>query len=166
MTMSLFSSAAMKTIPTTAGSDEINHAHNTNYTFQLLMARKFSEAVSVQIMPSLVHKNLVATAEESNDVLSIGVAPKVQISRHLTINAEYYYVLPDQLGEGYYNSFAIGLDIETKGHVFQLNIGNSRGLIEKAFITETTDQWQNGDIHFGFNITRDFKLKGKKYRKN
>jgi hypothetical protein len=74
-------------------------------------------------------------------------------------------VLPDQLGEAYYNSFAIGLDIETKGHVFQLNFGNSRGLIEKAFITETTDQWSNGDIHFGFNITRDFKLKGKKYRK-
>ena len=165
LSMSFFYSAAMRTTPTSSASTEVDYARNTCYTFQLLLARKFSESVSIQIMPSLVHRNLVATAEESHDVLAIGVAPKVQISKHLTLNAEYYYVPPDQLAENYYNSFAIGIDIETKGHVFQLNLGNSRGLIEKAFIAETTDQWKNGDIHFGFNITRDFKLKGKKYRK-
>lgn len=134
-----------------------------DYTHQLLIAHKFNDRLTGQLMPSLVHRNLVETADEANDVLAIGTAARYVASKRFTFSVEYYYVLPDQLAEGYYNSLSVGIDIETKGHVFQLSFGNSRGMIEKFFIAETTGQWSEGDIHFGFNITRDFKVKGKKY---
>jgi hypothetical protein len=31
-------------------------------------------------------------------------------------------------------------------------------MIEKGFVTETSGNWLDGDIHFGFNISRVFTL--------
>ena len=83
----------------------------------------------------------------------------MKITRRLEINAEYFYVLPDQGPRDLYtNSASIGFDIETGGHVFQLHFTNSTGMFERAFISETTGEWGKGDIHFGFNISRVFTL--------
>lgn len=143
---------------------DVELKHRTFYSTQLLIAHKFSEVLSLQVMPSLVHRNLVATGSEKNDIGAVGIAPKIQLSKRVSMNLEYYHVFPDQLSDDYRNSLAVGFDIETKGHVFSLNIGNSRGLINKVFIAETTDEWSEGEIHFGFNLNRDFKLKGRRYR--
>jgi hypothetical protein len=90
----------------------------------------------------------------------------------LSFNAEYYHVLPVSIvpGEGYMlpgtkNSLAIGFDIETGGHVFQLHFTNSTGMTEKTFITETTGDFFKGDIHFGFNVSRVFTIKDKRKKK-
>ena len=71
---------------------------------------------------------------------------------------EYYYTFPNQLDPRYTNSLSIGFDIETGGHVFQLHFTNSTGMVENAFMTETTGDWLNGDIHFGFNVSRVFTV--------
>jgi hypothetical protein len=60
---------------------------------------------------------------------------------------------------GYYNPLSLGLDIETGGHVFQLHVSNAAGMNERAFITETTGQWGQGQVRFGFNLSRMFQLK-------
>jgi hypothetical protein len=61
-------------------------------------------------------------------------------------------------GEKLRNPLSLGFDIETGGHVFQLHFTNSRGMTERQFITETPGSWGNGDIHFGFNISRVFQI--------
>jgi hypothetical protein len=76
----------------------------------------------------------------------------------MAINAEYIYLLPDQLLPGFRNSLSLGFDIETGGHVFQLHFTNSTSMIEKGFITETTGDWGDGGIHFGFNVSRVFTV--------
>ena len=81
----------------------------------------------------------------------------------MTLSAEYYYALPDQIPETFNNTLSVGIELETKAHVFQFHLSNSRGMTEKFFVSETTGQWSAGDIHLGFNITRDFKVKGRKY---
>ncbi len=164
LTMTYFGSIAYKSLREEDPDRQFDDDLNLFYVHQLLIAHKFSHTFSLQVMPSLVHRNLVETNDESHDVIAIGVAPRMQLSKKWSVNVEYYYPLPDQLKEGLTESLSIGFDIETKGHVFQFSFGNSRGLIEKMFITETTGEWGEGDIHFGFNITRDFKLKGRKYR--
>jgi len=133
------------------------------YTHQLLIARRFSDRFSLQVMPSLVHRNLVEETFEKNDVFAIGTAARFVASKRLTFNVEYYYTLPDQLAPEFRNSLAIGVDIETKGHVFQITLSNSRGMIEKFFISETRGSWGDGAIHLGFNISRDFKVGGRRY---
>lgn len=129
------------------------------YSHQLLLGRKFSESFSLQLMPTLVHRNLVPTENDAHDVLALGVAVRQKLTKRLALNAEYYYNLPDQLAEDFRNSLSIGFDIETGGHVFQLHFTNSTAMIEKGFITETTGNWLDGDIHFGFNISRVFTLR-------
>jgi len=129
------------------------------YTTQLIIGRKFSNGFSFQLSPSLVHRNLVATAEEKNNVFALGFAGRVKLNKRLSINGEYIYVFPDQLAEGYHNSLSIGFDIETGGHVFQLHFTNSTSMIEKGFITETVGNWADGGVHFGFNISRVFTLR-------
>lgn len=131
------------------------------YTYQLLVGRKFSQAFSLQLMPTLVHRNLVGFNEQ-NDVFAIGLGARQKITKRVALTLEYYYVPGDQLPSDdinrYYNSLAIGFDIETGGHVFQLHFTNSTSMIHRGFITETTGNWADGDIHFGFNIARVFTI--------
>lgn len=144
--------------------EEYDLANRMSYGHQLMIARKFCDAFSAQIMPTFIHKNLVDTKAEKNDLFAIGAATRYQLSKIISFQAEYYYVLPDQLGDQFTNSLSLGFDIQTKSHVFQLHVSNSQGMIDKFFISETRQDFFEGDIYFGFNISRDFQLKGKKYK--
>jgi hypothetical protein len=133
------------------------------YTTQLILGRKFSESFSMQLSPTMVHRNLVKTNAEKNDVYALGVGSRLKLSKRVAINGEYIYLLPDQVAEGNFNSLSLGLDIETGGHVFQLHFSNSQSMIENGFVTETKGQWNTAfdGIHFGFNISRVFTIKRK-----
>ena len=158
LTMAALSTMAIKTLKPSDPTRENYFSSNLYYTFQLIMGRKFSESFSLQLSPTLVHRNLVATTEEENDVFAIGVAGRIKLSKRTSLNAEYIYVLPGQIAEQYRNSLSIGFDIETGGHVFQLHFTNSTSMIEKGFVAETVGNWADGDIHFGFNISRTFSV--------
>ncbi len=129
-----------------------------HYTHQLLIARKFTEGLSIQLSPTLVHKNIVDSTKFKNDILSLGLGVRQKLTSRTTLNLEYYYVLPNQLEEDKTNVLSVGFDIETGGHVFQLFFTNSSGPFEKAFITDTKAKWLDGDIRFGFNIARVFNF--------
>jgi len=134
-----------------------------DYHHALLIARKFGEYVSIQLMPTLVHRNLVSTQADKNTIFALGAGASVRLTPSIRANAEYYYTLPDQIVSPIgtsmpTNTFSVGLDFETGGHVFQLHLTNSRAMTEKFLIDSTTGQWGNGDIHFGFNISRVFTV--------
>jgi hypothetical protein len=133
------------------------------YTGQLLIARKFSDNFSLQLMPTIVHHNLVKGVNDPNDIFAIGIGARQKITKRTSINGEYYIVTGDKLPNTY-NSLSFGFDIETGGHVFQLHFTNSTGMTERTFISETDGRWGKGDIHFGFNIARVFVIGGKKKR--
>jgi hypothetical protein len=132
------------------------------YLVQVLVARKFGEAFSLQLMPTLIHRNFVELPEETNTTFTVGVGGRIKLSRRIAFTAEYYPVFPENDAESIYNSISFGFDIETGGHVFQLMFTNSRQMVEKGFITETDGRWGAGDVHFGFNISRVFYLGKKK----
>jgi hypothetical protein len=135
---------------------EDNFKRRVAYSHQLLLARKFSEKFSFQFMPSWIHLNLVENRVDKNDIVALGAAGRYKFSKRMALTSEYYYVLPDMQKEGTFNSLSFGLDIETGGHVFQLHLTNSLGMIEKFFIPQTLGDWTKGDIHIGFNISRVF----------
>lgn len=128
------------------------------YAHQLIIGRKFSEGFTLQLMPSVVHRNIVPTAEDAHDIYAMGAGGRVKLSKRVAVNLEYYYALPDLLPEGKTNSLSVGFDIETGGHVFQLHFTNSTHMVEKGFITENTGEWLDGGIHFGFNVSRVFTV--------
>jgi hypothetical protein len=154
----LLLSTAVETVKW-ANTDRENYfSSRLFYTTQLVIGRKFNERFSLQVSPSMVHRNLVSTLAEKNDVYSVGVAGRIKLTKRLTFNGEYIYLLPNQVADNIKNSLSIGFDIETGGHVFQLHFTNSTSMIEKGFIAETTNSWLDGGIHFGFNVSRVFTI--------
>jgi hypothetical protein len=132
------------------------------YYGQLIIGRKFSEVLSLQLVPSMVHRNLVPTGEDHNDTYAIGAGGRIKLAHRVSLNLDYYYVINKDESVDIYNPLSIGFDIETGGHVFQLHFTNAIGMNERSFITETSYNWWDGDIQFGFNISRVFHLKKKK----
>jgi Membrane bound beta barrel domain (DUF5777) len=127
------------------------------FAHQLLIAHKFNNWLSLQIMPSYVHFNLVDSSKYSNDMFAIGVGGRIKLNRRFALTGEYYYTFSGAL-PGTYNALSLGVDIETGGHVFQMFFTNSTGMTERTYIAQTTDSWNKGQIHFGFNISRIFTV--------
>jgi hypothetical protein len=131
------------------------------YTWQAMVARKFTPNLSVQVSPTVVHRNLVNAEVDENDVYAIGFAGRQKLTKRLALTLEYFYRLPNSRTSGLRDALAAGIDIETGGHVFQLHVTNSNGMVEPLFIPRTTGHFFDGDIWFGFNISRNFTLKPK-----
>ncbi|MFK5857463.1 MAG: DUF5777 family beta-barrel protein [Bacteroidota bacterium] len=159
VSVSYFGSIAINTLKISDTLFRDDFSDRLSYVNQLLIARKFSNAVSLQLSPTFIHRNLVETKADDNDVWALGAGGRFKLSNRISLNLEYYYVLSKQTAKDFHDSFTIGFDIETGGHVFQLFFTNSQGIIEQHFIPQTTGDWLKGDIHFGFNISRAFVLK-------
>ncbi len=169
ISVSAVSTVMLKTLKWEDPKRQNYYTSRLSFAHQLLIARKFSEGLSLQLIPSYIHSNLARTVTEPNDIFAMGVGGRIKLTKRLSFNVEYYHVLPISLAEGENymitgtkNSLAIGFDIETGGHVFQLHFTNSTGMTEKSFITETTGDFFKGDIHFGFNMSRVFTIKQKR----
>jgi hypothetical protein len=161
VSVSVLTSVALKSLKWPDPTIKNYFSSRLSYVAQVLVARKISQAFSIQITPSYVHRNLVSTELDPNDLFALGAGGRMKLTKRISINAEYYYMANPKtyMSQQVYNPLSVGIDIETGGHVFQLVFTNSIAMIEKGFIGETTGQWNKGDIHFGFNISRVFTLK-------
>jgi len=161
VSVSVFSSVALNSMKWTDQTRTNYFSSRFSYVGQILIARKINQSFSFQLTPTYVHRNLVATEIDPNDLWSLGAGGRMKLSKRISLNAEYYYLVnpKNYMSQQIYNPLSLGVDIETGGHVFQLFFTNSLAMIEKGFIGETTGSWKKGDIHFGFNISRVFTLK-------
>jgi hypothetical protein len=114
-------------------------------------------------MPTHVHINLVDMPTDPNDIFSLGIGARVQVTKNVALTTEYYYTPDAFLLAGNTRPLSFGVDINTGNHVFQLHVTNTSFMQEKAIISNTNGSWTNGDIMFGFNMVRTFKLKGTRY---
>lgn len=143
-----------------------------SYWTQVLVARKFTEKLSLQLMPTLIHVNKVEDPSIPNQLVALGAGGRYKLSQRVTLSAEYYHTFreleddeddDDGGGKGafsypYRDALSFGVDIETGGHVFQFHLTNARGMVEKQFIGQNVGSWGNGDIFYGFNIARTFSF--------
>jgi hypothetical protein len=141
----------------------LNTKYRTAYAGQLLIARKITRALSLQITPAFLHYNLVPTVADKNDIFALGLGGRMKITKRMSVNAEYDIVPKNQVvSTAVNNSFSLGYDIETGGHVFQLVFSNSQSMVPTQYLAQTVGTWGKGDIYFGFNISRNFNLKKKR----
>ncbi|HEY6900922.1 MAG TPA: DUF5777 family beta-barrel protein [Puia sp.] len=146
-----------------AGKDYLNAKYRTAYSAELLIARKFTSAFSLQVTPTFLHYNLVPTVADKNDVFAVSGGGRLKITKRMSINAEYNWLPANQVvSTTRHDSWSLGWDIETGGHVFQLVFSNSQSMLPSQYITQTPGTWGKGDIFFGFNISRNFNLKKKR----
>lgn len=151
----LVGGATLVTAPWAIENEKYRFGHRMAYFTQVLAGRRFSDAFSLQLMPAYLHRNLVPTATDRNNLFAAGIGGRLKVSKRSSINLDYYIV--EGKSPGRYNPLSIGVDIETGGHVFQLHLTNAVGMNERVFLTETTNSWGKGDIQIGFNISRAFQ---------
>ena len=162
VTVSYVPTIALRTLDWEDPNRKNYFSSRISYSHQLIIGRKFSEGTSLQLMPTFIHRNLAEVTGSPNNTWALGIGGRQKLSKRISFNVEYYYQFSGYKIPGTTNSLSAGFDIETGGHVFQLHFTNSRGMTEKTFIGETTGKWQDGDVLFGFNISRVFNI-GKKH---
>ncbi len=157
--VTLFGSAVTPTIKDYAPDNKPSFSNRLVYTGQVLVAKKINPNLSFQFSPTFIHFNTIPQPNDANDMVALGFGTRVKISKRVSVNGEYYYNLNPFESIDTKNSIALGIDIETGGHIFQLVFTNAVSMLEKGFVTETTGGFFKGDIHFGFNISRAFQVK-------
>lgn len=153
------------TCSTTEWSDPTRKNYFTSrlaYYHQLIVGRKFSEGVTLQLSPTFVHRNFVDLASDKNDMVAVGAGARFRLSRRSALILDAFPIVYGARADYNQVPISIGVDIETGGHVFQLHFSNARGMNEKAFIAETTQKWQKSEFQFGFNLSRVFTIKKNK----
>ncbi len=168
-----FSLVALSNTAYTPKKDPNNYitkaAHRFYFANQLVLGSKVTEYFSGLINLTHLHKNLVVQkADESlprdnNDLVAVGVGGRCKLTRKLAIVGEYNYTFGEFRNSNsrdfkYYHPLSIGIELETGGHVFHINLSNSAGLINQDLIDAGVDSWLDGDIKLGFTISRFFAI--------
>ncbi|HAP00969.1 MAG TPA: hypothetical protein DCQ93_03490 [Bacteroidetes bacterium] len=162
LTITLLGQANLTGLKSTSTSAPEYHffSDRFNYVSQIMIARKLSDAFSIQVAPTWVHYNLVTAVTDDNDIFSVIGMGRIKVSKRTALTGEYCYRINtySQDFSTYHNSVAIGMDLETGGHVFQFFFTNSFGINEAQTIPYTRGDITNLDLKLGFNISRVFFL--------
>ncbi len=135
---------------------ELKLEHRLGYASQLLVSRKVSRDVSIELVPTFFHDNLVPLEEQDNSQFALGFGGRYKFSKRCAITVDYGLHLNRAENSPFVNPLSVGLDIETGGHVFQLHFTNAQPMNINNFLGEATGDWGKGDVYFGFNILRVF----------
>jgi hypothetical protein len=150
------------TFKNTDPAKEISFSSRIGYYYQFILGKKFSEKFSLQLSPTLVHRNEVA-ADDVNDTYALGIGSRFKLSKRVAFVVDYFPVLNRSAQSLTKDPLSLGFDFETGGHVFQLHFSNATGMNERAFITDTQESWGKGGIRFGFNLSRVFTIAKRRF---
>ena len=132
------------------------------YHTQLMFARRFSDRVSAQLNLNYTYRDIVYTYDQ-NDIVSVGLSARVRITKATALIFDGTYPLLDgqrETPEQYYLPLSFGVEFETGGgHVFQLNLTNSKGISETDYIPYSFSNWADGEFRMGFTIARKFTVR-------
>lgn len=134
-------------------------SHRMNYVSQLLIAKKFGDNFSLELAPTLIHRNLV-NYDDKNTTFAMALGLRYKFSKRIGLILDYYQNFGKyrSISNGYYPPLGIGIELETGGHVFHLLFSNNKSLLESQFVTENKANWLQGQFRFGFNISRVFNI--------
>lgn len=162
VSITLFHSTTLNTKPKIIGDAQYDSYYNRySYLYQIIAAKKISRILSLEVLPSFVHRNYVSDPSDENDIFAVGLAGRIKITPRFALIADYYYVgskIRDFNQNTYFMPLGLGIEIETGGHVFTINFTNAQKVVENIFLTETRSSWLDGQFRFGFTISRPFKL--------
>ncbi|WP_452603401.1 DUF5777 family beta-barrel protein [Pontimicrobium sp. MEBiC06410] len=139
-----------------ANLPKLKFKHRVGYTAQLLIARKVSKKLTLELAPTFFHDNFVVLNEQDNSQFALGMGGRYKLGKRWSFNADYGWHLNRASNSPFKNPLSIGFDLETGGHVFQMHLSNSQAMNANGFLGQATGDWGDGDIYFGFNLSRNF----------
>lgn len=165
ISIAYFVNTALSPIANIPGDEFSNRI---SYTHQLIIASKISRGISLEILPTLIHRNYIYSVVkhpengsiDEHDLFALGFAGRFKLTNRFAFIIDYFLPFSNfrTAPNGYYDPLGIGIEIETGGHVFHVNFTNSRGIIENDYIPFTNSSWEDGEYKLGFNISRVFSF--------
>lgn len=163
---------SMMNVNTAEDPDNEFTGNKFSFLNQLLISRKFSSKISLQLMPTWIHFNVVPYGiNNSNEVFSLGIAGKYKVKGNMNVTLEYnrqlnmYKNLISKNGAILnYNPdlLAIGIEMNTGGHLFQFYIGSTADASAIDQLARNNSSIKDGNIAFGFTINRGMNIKKNK----
>ncbi|MEP0262717.1 DUF5777 family beta-barrel protein [Dokdonia sp.] len=140
----------------------VSFVDRLGYANQILVSRKFSDWLSLQLIPTHFHDNTVREDGQDNSQFALGIGGRFKFTKRLAFIGDYGIHLNRVSGSDFRNSLALGIEIETGGHVFQIHASNSRAIFANGFLGQARGDFGEGNVFLGFNISRAFSLGSKK----
>jgi len=135
---------------------KLEFKHRLGYTTQVLISRKVNTNFSVELAPTYFHDNYVTINEQNNSQFAIGFGGRYKLTKRWSLNVDYGLHLNRAVDSPFKNPLSIGVDLETGGHVFQMHFTNAQPMNTNGFLGQASGDWADGDIYFGFNLSRVF----------
>jgi hypothetical protein len=140
-----------------------------SYVHQILIARKFSENFSLQLIPSYIHYNYTPYGiNNTNNIFSLGIGGRMKLSNKTAITFEYtrqlngYKDLLDESASAVNyvpDVLSLGYDWDTGGHIFQFFISSASSASNIAQLSTNLNQLKLGNFSLGFNLNRSYGIK-------
>lgn len=138
---------------------KIGFVDKMSYYTQVMVSRKFTEWLSVQAGASFTHFNMVFW-DENHDLVGVHALGRIKISPQSALTFNYNQplkieaiseqtVMPD-----YKPNIAIGWQISTFTHAFQLYVSNGAFMNPQENMMYTNSGFNIDGIAIGFTITR------------
>jgi hypothetical protein len=137
-----------------------------SYLAQVMIARKFSPGLSFQLTPTIVSNNstvpLVPGSEER--FFALAATARLKVTNHMGLIIDYAHPFSSfrNTANGFYDPLGVGIEIETGGHVFTINLTNARAVSEINYLNDTQSNFTKGQFRIGFTISRMFDLNSRK----
>ena len=135
---------------------KLEFKHRLGYTAQVLISHKVNTNFSLELAPTFFHDNYVVVDSQDNSQFAFGFGGRYKLSKRWSINADYGLHVNRASDSPFKNPLSIGVDLETGGHVFQMHFTNAQPMNTNGFLGQGTGDWSDGNIYFGFNLSRRF----------
>ena len=141
-----------------------DYANRLNYFGQVIIARKFSSRLSLQVAPSFLRNNLPFPylAGNEQNIFSLAAAGRYKFTKRMGIVFDYAHPFSafrkNSNSPQFYDPSGVGLEVETGGHVFTINFTNAKAISPINYLADTESKWTKGQYRIGFAITRVFDL--------
>jgi hypothetical protein len=150
--------------------DKANFLENLDrysYFHQLMVARKITESLSLQVSANLSHRNFPEfyvnkeqgiTNRMHNDHLSVSFLGRYKITDALGFIINYDQPLSNQAVEEIEPepNLSFGIEMTSSAHAFQIFAGNYQSIVPQLNNTKNKNKMRNGEFAIGFNVTRLF----------
>ncbi len=128
-----------------------------SYFHQVIIVRRFSPNLSLQIAPSISHYNTV-DASMKNDVFSVSFGGRLKVTPNTSILLDYSQPFTSYEENTPKPGFSVGVEFGTSGHAFQLFLTNYNGIVPQKNYMFNQKNFFDGGILLGFNITRIYNF--------
>ncbi|MFS4466965.1 DUF5777 family beta-barrel protein [Maribacter sp. 2210JD10-5] len=141
-----------------------NSSERLSYVTQAIIARKFSSDFSLQITPTYIRTGSDQPTEGENNLFLLGLAGRYKLGNHVSIGAEYGYLLGRDENTRGFDLFSLGLNWEVGDIIMQFSMSNSKSFDDIASYTLNPNNFhfRPGGLHIGVNATYVLHLKKRK----